>query len=317
MKQLPAVIFILALSLSGFSQNSKTQPNKKTAKKIPQQSIIIAPVDTTAYQIIAEESKVVDTLRIQAGKPCLVLVNVYQYPTVGYNDHVEEKELIQNFGKDALQIIYIDQHTYVIFENGQTLDISDFENSYQAFAYWGGDLEDKVQTKEGTHYATEFVAEQMNVHKESSYVANTRKYKKEVASLENANNVTEKSRKTMNAFLSNLSIPFPDDKGEDAPLYEQKFTRLKSIETYFPEPNGKKILLKKIEFNKDQQPISVKNYNRKGNENGRTSLIFENGMLIKIIHGETSTTTIKYDDNQMILFSNAGDGNETTVAWIE
>ncbi|MDI3321425.1 hypothetical protein, partial [Pinibacter soli] len=316
MKQLPAIIIILALSFSGFSQNSKTQLHKKIVKKNPQESVMETPVDTTAYQIIAEESKVVDTLHIQAGKPCLILVNVYQYPTVGYNDHVEERELIRNFGQDALRIIYIDQHNYVIFENGETLDISNFENSYQAFAYWGGDLEDNVQVKEGTHYATEFVAEQMNVDKESSYVANTRKYKKEVASLESANNVTEKSKKTMNAFLSKFSIPLPDDKGEDAPLYEQKFTKLKSVETYFQVPNGKKKFLKKIEFNKDQQPILVKNYNRKGNENGRTSLVYENGMLIKIIHGETSTTTIKYDDNQMILFSNAGDGNETTVAWI-
>lgn len=315
MKKFLSIIFILIFSFSGFSQKSKTQKHKKVVKKVQQIPIIGAPDNYDNSPMIVEESKVIDTLRIKAGKPCVILFKVYEYPTTSYNDHSEENELIQNFGKDVLQIINISQHTYVIFENNQTLDVSNTENSYQGFAYWGGNLEDKVQVKEGTFYATEFVAEQMNVDKESSYAVNNRKYKEEVAKLEKADSITERSKEVMNVYLKKLITPLSDDEGENMSLCEQRFTNLKSIVTYFPEKNGKKLLFKKIVFNKDQQPISIKMYNDKGDEDSTNSFVYENGMLIKIINGD-SPTIVKYDDDKMIFSVNVGDGNDTRLAWL-
>ena len=62
--------------------------------------------------------------------------------------------------------------------------------------------------------ATEFVAGNMKVKKESSYVINTRKYRKEVASLESKNKITPKSNEIMNAIL-NKRILSIDGKRED------------------------------------------------------------------------------------------------------
>jgi hypothetical protein len=314
MKQLLSFMFILIISFSGFSQKPKTQKRKNVIKEAKQSEIanetIMGAPDNQ------EEFMLVDTLHIATGKPYLFIVDVNKNSAESATINPEEKELIQNFGKKALQIVNVYKYSYIIFENKQTLDISVDGNSYQAFAYWGGNLEDNVQLKEGTNYATEFVAEQMGVNKESSYVVNTRKYKKEVALLENAGNITEKSKEIMNTYLNDLVTPIPNDKGEDASLYEQNLTNIKSIETYFIENNGKKIFLKNAVFNKNQQPILIKSYNRKGVESEVHSFIYKNGMLIKIINGDKSIA-VNYDDNRMIFSENIGEANETRVTWLE
>ena len=86
----------------------------------------------------------------------------------------EEKELIQNFKKDAFEIKKIDKQVFILFENKQTLDVSSLDNSYQAFAYWGGKENDRVQVQEGSKKATEFVAKQLGLKTESSYVTTTK-----------------------------------------------------------------------------------------------------------------------------------------------
>lgn len=321
MKQLLSIIFILTFSLSVFSQKSKTQKHKKTVKtaKAIEEEAVMDALDNHEY--VMEGSRVVDTLHINEGKPCLIIADIPKYSNGSStiypdNSEKEEEEIIRNFGKDALRIVKVHQHSYIVFENKQTLDVSDFDGSYQAFGFWGGKLEDRVKAREGTHYATEFVAEEMGLNKESSYVVSTRKYKKEVASLEKADKVTEKSKKTMNAFLNSLTIPLPQDKGEDTPLYSQSSSNLKSIETYFLEKNGKKILLKSMAFNKEQQPILIKHYNSEGKENGTNSFVYKNEMLVEILNGD-SHTTVKYDDDKMIFFDSAGDADETRVTWLK
>lgn len=308
MKQLFSIIFILTLSLSGFSQKSKAQNHQKNEKKIVFETIKEAPRAEYVY--------VVDTLRIAKGKPCLLIVNVNKNSAEDDTMNTEEKELIQNFGKNTLKIVNIYKHSYIIFENKQTLDIGAYGNSYQAFAYWGGKIEDDVLLKEGTKYATEFVAEQMGVVKESSYVVNTRKHKKEVALLKTTDNITDKSREIMNIYLNNLTTPIPNDKGEDTPLYEQHLANLKRIETYFIENNSIKILIKNTFFNQNHQPISITNYGSDGLDRGSDSFIYKNGMLVKIITGSKSIV-VNYDDNKMIFSENRGEANETKVVWLE
>jgi hypothetical protein len=322
MKQLLSIIFILTLSLSGFSQKIKTQKPKKTLKKIEQETIKGAPDDQDVYYVQPLNQVEIDTIHIPAGKPSLIIFDASQYGSNQSYCFNEEKEIIQNFGKDAIRIVKINKLSYIIFENKQTLDVSGAGNTYQGFAYWSGNLKDNVQSMDTAYYATEFLAKQMGVEKESSYVLNTSKYKKEIASLIKADYITEKSKEVMTAFLFDLVIPMPYSEEKDSPLYKKCFENLKrveslrSIEVYSTDKNGKKIFLNNIIFNKNQQPILSKNFDSDGNEMLGTNFIYKNGMLMEIISGNKSIL-VNYDDNKMILSENPSSVNETFVFWLE
>jgi hypothetical protein len=322
MKQLLSGIFILTLSFSGFSQKIKNKKNKSPVIEVKQESIKGTPDEQDVYIVQPVDLVEIDTIHIPAGKPCLIIIDASQYGTNEDYCFNEEKEIIQNFGKDAIRIVKLHRLSYVIFENKQTLDVSGSENSYQGFLYWSGNLKDKVQSKETSYHATEFVAKQMGVDKESSYVLNSPKYKKEVASLIKADYVTEKSKEVMIAYLFDLIVPMPYSEEKDSPLFKQCFENLKrvenlrSIEVYFIDKNGKKIFLRNTVFNKNQQPILSKKYDSDGTEEVGTNYIYKNGMLNEIISGDRSIF-VNYDDNKMIFSKNPDSVDETIVFWLE
>jgi hypothetical protein len=95
MKQLFGFIFILIFSFSGFSQ--------KKIKKIEQDTISEVQ---DVYMVDAIVGPDIDTLNIPMGKPCLIIFDVSQYSNESYCFN-EEKEIIQNFGKDALRVIKV------------------------------------------------------------------------------------------------------------------------------------------------------------------------------------------------------------------
>lgn len=310
MKQSFGFILVLIFSFSGFSQ--------KKIKKIEQDTISNVQ---DVYVVDAIVGPDIDTLRIPMGKPCLVIFDVSEYSNESYCFN-EEKEIIKNFGKDALRVIKVYGYTYIIFGNKQIVNVSLTKNSYQGFAYWGGTLKDKVQLQDGTYYATEFLAKHIGVDKKSSYVVNAPKYKKEVAVLSKADNITENSKVVMNAFLNYLKTPMPFSKEEDLPLFIKTIEslkaveNLKNIEIYFKDNKGKKRVIKNIVFNKNQQLILLTNYDDEGIAMQGTNYIYKNGILVKIINGESSAV-VSYDDTKMIFSSDLGGANEVRITWIE
>ena len=287
MKNFIAIVFMLLFSIVGIAQKKQIKKPIKKAKKTKvveeDYTIVGGMVDDGVS--VQEAAFVIDTLRINYGKTYVFLVDVKKYDNdvaqiVGGDENSEEKELLQNFKKDAFEIKIINKHVFILFENKQTLDVSVLDNSYQAFAFWGGKNNDKVQVQDGSKLATEFVSKQLGLKTESSYVTNTKKYKEEIKKLQNKNNITAKSKTTMDLMLMQMSNPMPKDKGEDADLFSKVIPKIKSIETYIIE--GKtKTKVKSLAFNDQGQPISVKHYLSSGEDNGTTKLIYENGMLVK------------------------------------
>jgi hypothetical protein len=162
----------------------------------------------------------------------------------------------------------------------------------------------------------------MDVDKKSSYVVNAPKYKKEVAALLKADNITENSKVVMNAFLNDLKTPMPFSKEEDLPLFIKSIEslkaveNLKNIEIYFKDNKGTKKVVKNIVFNKNQQLILVTNYDDEGIAMQGTNYIYKNGILVKIINGESSAV-VSYDDTKMIFSSDLRGANDVRVSWIE
>ncbi|MEL1255364.1 hypothetical protein AAEO57_16355 [Flavobacterium sp. DGU38] len=316
MKHLLSIFIILTLSFQGYSQKKS---KKKTVSKTKTTTIQQAPMAA----ISVEEEKITpDTLQIKKGKKYVFLVDVDKYSTtVAYdsaNEYFsEESELKRNFSKENLEIIKINKYTYIFFENKQTLDITGDGQAFQAFAYWSGKIDDKVQVKEGTRMATEFVAEQLKSKKESSYVVNTKKYKKEVASLLGKNKITSKSKEVMKALLSGYSLPFSDIEADNIPVFQQGTAKLKTLDSYFLKKKGVRIPLKSVSFNNEGFPTAITYYDDEGKNRSKKEFIYKDGMLTKIIKEDQTAAAINYDDNKMIVTENVGDADETKVFWIE
>ena len=323
MKNFIAIVFMLLFSIVGIAQKKQIKKPIKKAKKtkVVEEDYTIVGGTVDDGVSVQEAAFVIDTLRINYGKTYVFLVDVKKYDNdvaqiVGGDENSEEKELLQNFKKDAFEIKIINKHVFILFENKQTLDVSVLDNSYQAFAFWGGKNNDKVQVQDGSKMATEFVAKQLDVKKESSYVVNTKKYKNEIKSLLKKDNITSKSKITMDKLLLEMSNPMPKDKGEDANLFSKAIPKIKSIETYIIE--GKtKTKVKSLAFNEQGQPISVKHYLSSGEDNGTTKFIYENGMLVKKLNYEDKVETVSYDNDKIIMYRNVGDANETDVYWLD
>ena len=317
MKHLLSIVLILTFSLQAFSQK-KTVSKKKSKPKTT-----VVKEEAIAEEIYVQEEKILpDTLHIKKGKKYVFLVDANQYATevvytVVGEINPEEGELKRNFPKENLEIININKYTYVIFENEQTLDITGENESFQAFAYWSGKMDDKVQVKEGTRMATEFVAQQLKTKKESSYVINSRKYKKEVASLQGKNKITSKSKEVMKALLGGYSLPFPDIEVDNVPVFQQGNANLKTLNSYFLKKKGVKIPLKSISFNNDGLPAAITYYDDEGKSKSKKEFIYKDGVLTKIMKEDQIVSSVNYDDNKMIFTENVGDANETTVYWLE
>lgn len=317
MKHFLSILLILTLSFHCFSQ-------KKTVKKKSKPKTTTVKNEAIAEEIYPNAEKIIpDTLHIQKGKKYVFLVdaNKYSGKTVVYagtgENNTEEAELKRNFPKENLEIININKYTYIIFENLQTLDITGDGESFQAFAYWSGKMDDKVQVKEGNKMATEFVAQQLKTKKESSYVINTRKYKKEVAVLQNKNKITSKSKEVMKTLLSTYSLPFPDIGVDNIPVFQQGTAKLKTLDSYFLKKKGVRIPLKSVSFNNEGLPTAISYYNDEGNSKSKTEFIYKDNLLTKIIKEDQTAYSVNYDDNKIIFTENVGDANKTTIYWLE
>ena len=312
MKHFFSILLILTLSFQAFSQK-KTVKKKKPITKVKTTS---TPDLVLTTEMVAEVEKIPDTLHIQKGKKYVFLVDTSEYSTSdSTNDYYSEQtELKRNFPKENLEIININKYTYVIFENLQTLDITGDGQLFQAFAYWSGKMNDKVQVKEGTRMATEFVSEHVGGKKESSYVVNTRKYKKELALLQK-NKTIPKSKELMKAVLGTLTLPLPETEADNFQLFQQGNAKLKTLNTYILQKNGVRMPLKTINFNNEGLPTSNSTYNE-GKVYKRT-FIYNDGILTNIIDGESRIINITYSDNKMIISEDVGEAKATLIFWLE
>ncbi|PBI83708.1 hypothetical protein BSF41_44220 [Flavobacterium sp. ACN2] len=314
MKILLSLLLIITLSFQGYSQ--KKIKKKTTSKATATPDLIVTP------EMVAETEKIIpDTLYIQKGKQYIFLVDVNEYSQrsteyASNDDNTEKEELKLNFPKENLEFININKYTYVLFENKQRLDITAEGKSFQALAYWSGKTDEKVKVREGTRMATEFVAEQLKSKKESSYVVNARKYKKEVASLQSKNEITSKSKEVMKHWLNSELLSFIDIETDNLPVSQLGTTKLKTMNSYFLEKKGVRIPLKSINFNKEGLPTSISSYDEGKVSNIRT-FIYNDGLLTKIIDGENLIRNITYIDNKMIISENISEVNPTYIFWLE
>lgn len=307
MRTLLTCTLVLMISFSGLSQKKQIKKVNSTKNNIPTEEINIA------NQIHNEiEDITVDTIHITKGKPTFLLIQINGQNTFSEIDRREIKELNNNFDKTKNDIIDIKRHSFIIFENNQTLDLSNFKNSYAAKAFWSGKLKEQIQTEEGLENSTEFFAKQLKIKKESSYVIDARKYKKELSPFIKKTNITEKSKEVLNAFLKQHTTPFTEEEN----VFEQNIDKVKMINIYVSERKIKKALVKSIEFNEKGQPTRVINKNIKGETDSEKKFIYDNGMLTKIIEGDM-TKSYSYNDGKMISVNKNEEAESIDLFWLE
>ncbi|WP_179376112.1 hypothetical protein [Winogradskyella wichelsiae] len=310
-------ILFISLSIALLSLTAVAQDNpKQNAASTDNATLTFGSEEKTTFKI--------DTLRIASGKSYLILIDVqkeYDDPTVsimGGPVDDEEKELLKNFEEDSFEIIKQYQHTLILFENGQKLDLSSLANTFQGVAYWNGNIEDDVQFKNIIKKSTEFVAEQMGLNTQSSYVINNEKYKEALALLQNKNNFTEKSRLIMNSFLDDVYKAFLNNRlGQDANLFNTLPENLKKMNLSVSIGSEEKMLKRSIEINKKGQIDKLILFDRAGKISRSIQYIYENDILKKTINDQGTTTIFSYDDDKMISFQNIGDANETNVYYLK
>ncbi len=272
--------------------------------------------DVVAIDVLGDEFIIespIDTLNFNSGKPQVFLIQIQSQNdgyTIAGND-IEHKELLKNFNHNQVKINYITKQSYIRLEDGQYIDVTDVNASYDAIVFWNGKSKSNLKTQEGSRLATEFVSEQLGQKKKSSYITNSELYKKEIAQLPKQDNFTEKSRKVMNRFLKNYSI------SEICTLNHHLFFNLnqdkvKTITVYQVNPKGKKTKYEQIHLNELNHPIKVIRFDDDGKTvYYATEFKYENDILKSIKHDEREDF-IRYNDDVLFFTSDLGGANETT-----
>ncbi|WP_136666960.1 hypothetical protein [Flavobacterium sp. H122] len=307
------LIFFTILSLLlTFSVSAQNRLVKKV-KSVPK--------ETSANEAAAEPANsengelTVDTIHIPKGKPTLLLVQVTGINTAAYKDTREIQELNTNFDKSKTDIIYIKRHSFIIFENNQTLDVSKHEDSYASKVFWSGKQKEQLQTEEGLENSTEFFAKQLKVKKESSYIIDAKKHKKELAALTKKNIITDKSKEVMNALLKLYALSIKAELRELS-MFNEDLKKLKEIKVYYSEKKIKKLLTLHIIFNEEGQPVNLKSYKSSGKTEADVNFIYENGMLSKINDGR-QIHSVSYNNDKMIVSKKLDDGEEIKIYTLE
>lgn len=302
MKKRITLIIVLFISIFANAQARKNSINEAT------EAVTEEVVSTEIYQDFEVD---IDTLKLNYGKKYAIIVNVSEYDVQIAGEDLEEKEVKKNFEDVDLEILKIDNHRFILFENGQTLDMTAEENSFQAFAFWSGNLGDDVEVIDGNKNATEFFSEMLGLDKKSTYNLNNTKHKENISKLKSVTNITEKSKATLNKYFQLIKTPILTENEEN--WYLQNIPNVKSMKISFTEKESTKIY-KNFEFNIDGQPTKISNYNSKNIIKSNDNYIYKNGMLIEI-KKEEKTISINYDDEKMIFTENVGDADETKVIW--
>jgi hypothetical protein len=317
MKKSIILLFFLAFSINVNAQKKKTKakPKPKVEEVTEAEGTMVALSDSYfTDNETSERSIIIDTLHIYSGKKYVFLVDVNMddigVQTVGGEQDTEEKELQNNFPELNLEIIKLNNYTYVVFENDKTLEVDGIGNSYKAMAYWSGNIEDTIEVQESIKMATEFVSAQVGENKESSYVVMTRKAREQIEKYKNSNNFTEKSKQVMKAILGDAASPM-EELQEKMFLFPQNQIYPKTYTSYISENNKKKYKYKSVEFNSDGNPKTIIMYSDNGKSEYKNTFVYENDKLISI-EGEESFT-IQYDDEAMILLKNKGDAEQINI----
>lgn len=320
MKKLITFLLIIGIATGINAQKKGSKKKLSEAEKAAIEAAKdAAEIDTIAtyVDIVGENNaSYIDTLNIVAGKKYVILIKADEWNSQSFDDDQEEKELRKNFPQNSFEIIKIEKYSYINFGNGQFLDASSSGNSYDAIAYWSGKNNDDIQVKEGRAKATEFVAKQLGVKKESSYIINDKKYKKEIADLLAKQDFTPKSKEVMDYYLKQISTPLISYLGDKELIFNQNHDKVKTIKTYFVDKKGQKKIYEEIIFNENGKPFSLKHFGSKGNQKSMMKFVYENNILKQIL-GEESETNISYHDGQMIFSKNVGEADDTTIFYFE
>ena len=280
-------LYLLFLATTCFYSAQKVS-NKKTSSDAVVVEMKASSTTKETYVMSAPREKSKE-ITILTGKPQVFLVNIREHSESCNSS--EELELNNNFGVGNLQITNICRYTDLMFPD-QTLKLKDEGSS---IIFWSGKAEDKYATLNGYSHATEFVAKQMGMEKESSYAIKTKKWKKEIAELEKIQKVSSKSKEIMTAILNNLSSKSLIFQDSERLLFNIDIPKIKIVENYYDQEN-KKIMIAKITFREDGLVNSIQDFDRKGNPEKITNFKYKDGLLIETIKGNEKTLYSYHDD---------------------
>nr|WP_297306674.1 hypothetical protein [uncultured Flavobacterium sp.] len=255
----------------------------------------------------------IDTLHFYSGKPQVFLIQIKDPSDyLDSSELVERNELRRNFDSSDFEFNFITKHSFLRFENGQFIDVSDPNNTYGAVVFWTGNSSDKVKLQEGVRLATEFVSAQLNLNKKSSYIVNSEFYKKEIAQLSKKDDFTKDSEKVMNLFLEKYSVPEVCTIN-DQNIFNRNSDKVKTLTGFLVNSKGKKIKHEEFSFNEKGHPTRIIRFDDDGKTVYYTTTFnYENGIL-KSITKNDRVDHIKYNNNQLFYTSDLGGGNETTI----
>ncbi|MGO3183365.1 MAG: hypothetical protein ACTIJ9_11090 [Aequorivita sp.] len=261
-----------------------------------------------------------DTLYIPSGKMYVFLIDVHEdydngaQVRGGFQD-TEEKELRRNFPEHHFEIIKLNAHIFVLFENNKHLEMSEKTDSFQSFVFWSGKLQDDPQVMDGTTNATEFISTQLGLHKESSYVVNGRKFKQDLDNIPlTKDNFTENSKKLLHEFLSTVfTVPFPDEDGENANLLKLPPAKVKTIVASISQGNNSKLKFQALTLNEQGQPVQLDMYDDMEQPQSQVKFVYDKGVLRKILSDWKQDVLVNYNDDKIIFLNDVGDANETLI----
>ncbi|MDH1884075.1 hypothetical protein ACTS9T_00790 [Empedobacter falsenii] len=240
------------------------------------------------------KSKIIVNKKIEANKVQVFLIYINDYSTSSCVLS-EEEELRRNFDSSDFTISNICVNSDLEFPK-ETIKL---RSQKQGIIFWSGNVNEKPIVKEGNlQNATEFVAKQLGVQKESTYVSNTKKWKAEIDELTKTNIPTKVSKEVNGAIINTLVY---DNLRADKTISlnrifsEADFSKLKTIEMTFLDNENQKINLNKITFDEKGFPTMIK----KRNSDDLIILTFDNQLLKSTLENE-QLTIYTHKENQVM-----------------
>ena len=314
MKNILKILSFLVFAYVGFAQEIKYVDEEDSVEDAAE-AVEEAGINIGASDLEFQINKAVGILEVNAGKKQAFLIYISPYGVSSTLDHIyeEEFELKNNFKNENLEVTVLKEQCLLEFENGSTLDLSDYNDSYSYTVYWSGKMDDEVIVKDEIRNSTEFISKEMGVEKQSSYVKKAIQHKKELENLIRENNPSKKSKLVMDKVLQRYQTPILGIMDEF--WFVQKNSNLKSMKIISKEKGIEKILAL-YEFNKSGQITKEKELHDQANDNTERNFYYKDNLLTRI---ETSYSTINvtYNADKMIFSEKSDDSWEASIFTIE
>ncbi|WP_310556791.1 hypothetical protein [Flavobacterium sp.] len=294
-KILITLFFLLFLNVNAQKKNSNTK--KKTVQETITSKKDDFSGDDFRVPIYA------DTVYIKAGNPKIIIFDIFaqnRHHTANMFTEQEIKELKANFKEFNLEVSIVNKHSYYIFDNGQYIDASDANNSYQSAVFWK-DNDNELKVHEGLRNLTDFASVCLGVDIKSNFEDKNRKNGELAISYLSKNNRTSNSEIVLKRYLNNIRwVAGLENMGD---IFKTSCSKLKSIRVLETQKSNKSILKTELQLNNLQQPtLKIDFDDTKIYEKNYT---YEGSFLIASNWNDEIYEKINYDDQEMIVYNDA------------